>query len=194
MMSQTVVRFRVIAALAAGFVLAACSTTPLEPAPTPAPSPPPSPSPSPTGPDPALVSWAGGYCGAVKDMRLVVYSLAKGYDIKTEADLPKAESSLQKLDTTLAAAITGLEKLPQVAPPAQDANALAAGELAFYRKLHGTVTEYRPLVSRGGVRTTKAALDVTGIDLVSHAPAIETGKVPGLDPAMKANEACKLVG
>ncbi|WP_181776601.1 hypothetical protein [Amycolatopsis pittospori] len=192
MMSQTAARFRVIAALAAGFTLAACSTTSPEPAPTPAPSPPPPP--SPTGPDPALVSWAGGYCGAVKEIRLIGYSLAKGYDIKTEADLPKAEASLQKLDTTLAAAITGLEKLPQVAPPAQAANALAAGELAFYRKLHGTVTEYRPLVARGGVRTAKAALDVTGIDLVSHAPAVETGKVPGLDPAMKANAACKLVG
>ncbi|MFE6616317.1 hypothetical protein [Amycolatopsis sp. NPDC057786] len=177
---------RAIAALAVCCLVAGCGSTTPEPAP--------SPTPSPSGPDPALVSWAGGYCGAVKDMRVIVYSLAKGYDIKAEADLPKAEESLKKLDAALAAATAGLEKLPQVAPPAQDANALAAGELAFYRELQGKVTEYRTLLPRGGVAYAKAALDLSGVDLVSHVPAVKTGAVPGLDQAMKANEACELVG
>ncbi|WP_410663905.1 hypothetical protein [Amycolatopsis sp. lyj-84] len=191
MMSHPAARFRVTAALAVCCLLAGCGPTSPEPAPAPAP---PSPSPSPAGPDPALVSWAGGYCGAVKEMRLIVYSLAKGYDIKTEADVPKAEASLKKLDTALAAAIGGLEKLPQVAAPAQEANALASGELAFYRKLRGQVTENLALLPKGGARYAQAALDVSGIDLVSHVPAVETGKVPGLDQAMKANESCGLVG
>ncbi|MGW4133101.1 hypothetical protein [Amycolatopsis japonica] len=125
MKSQTTARIRVTVALAVGCLLAGCATNPPEPEPKPAPPP------SPTGPDPALVSWAGGYCGAVKDMRLIVYRMAKGYDIETAADLPKAEESLKKLDTALTAAITGLEKLPKIA---QDADELAAGELAFYRQ------------------------------------------------------------
>ncbi len=137
------------------------------------------------------MSWAGSYCGAVKDMRLIVYTLTKGYDIKSEADVPQAAASLEKLETALAAAITGLEKLP---PVAQEANALSAGELTFYRELRGKVAEYRVLVPKGGARTAKAALDVTGVELVSHTPAVETGKVPGLDQAMKANKSCELVG
>ncbi|MFJ8917419.1 hypothetical protein [Amycolatopsis sp. NPDC102389] len=187
MKSRTAMRLRVTVALAAGCLLAGCGSNPPEPAPAPPP-------PSPTGPDPALVSWASGYCGAVKDMRLIVYTMAKGYDIKTEADLPKAADSLKKLDTALTAAIAGLEKLPQVAPPAQDANKLAAGELAFYRKLHGDVTEFRTLLPRGGVEYAKSALMLSGVDLASHAPEIKTGDVPGLDKAMKADKACELVG
>ncbi|RSN54309.1 hypothetical protein DMH01_35735 [Amycolatopsis sp. WAC 04182] len=127
-------------------------------------------------------------------MRLIAYGLAKGYDIKTEADLPKAEDSLKRLDTALAAATSGLEKLPKVAPPAQDANTLAAGELAFYRELQGKVSEYRTLLPRGGVEYAKSVLTLSGVDLVSHEPAIKTGTVPGLDQAMKANQACELVG
>ncbi|MFC3455791.1 hypothetical protein [Amycolatopsis speibonae] len=190
MMSQTAARFGVPVAVA-GFLLAGCGANPPEPAPPPLQ---PSVAPSPTGPDPALVSWAGGYCGAVKDMRLIVYGLAKSYDIETKADLPKAAASLEKLDTALTAASAGLEKLPQVAPPAQEANTLASGELAFYRKLQGKVTEYRTLLPRGGVEYAKAALNLSGADLVTHVPAVETGKVPGLDQAMKANKACELVG
>ncbi|EMD25404.1 hypothetical protein [Amycolatopsis azurea] len=188
MINRTAARLGVTAAVA-GLVLAGCGSTPSEPAPSSAPPPP-----SPTGPDPALVSWAGGYCGAVKDMRLIVYSLARSFDITTEADLPKASASLEKLDTALVAAIGGLEKLPQVAPPAQEANTLASGELAFYRKLHGKVTEYRALLPRGGVEYAKAALNLSGADLVTHTPSVETGKVPGLDQAMKADKACELVG
>ncbi|MFI7121201.1 hypothetical protein [Amycolatopsis sp. NPDC049868] len=187
MKSQTTARIRVTVVLAVGCLLAGCGTNPPEPAPSPAP-------PSPTGPDPALVSWAGGYCGAVKDMRFIVYTMTKGYDIKTEADLPKAADSLKKLDTALTAAISGLEKLPQVAPPAQDANRLAAGELAFYRKLHGDVTEFRALLPRGGVEYAKSALTLSGIDLVSHVPGVKIGDVPGLDQAMKADKSCELVG
>ncbi|MFE5566838.1 MULTISPECIES: hypothetical protein [Amycolatopsis] len=185
MKSQTTARIRVTVALAVGCLLAGCATNPPEPEPKPAPPP------SPTGPDPALVSWAGGYCGAVKDMRLIVYRMAKGYDIETAADLPKAEESLKKLDTALTAAITGLEKLPKIA---QNADELAAGELAFYRKLHGKVTEFRTLLPRGGVEYAKAALTLSGADLVTHVPAVKTGDVPGLDQAMKADKACELVG
>ncbi|WP_076857492.1 hypothetical protein [Amycolatopsis keratiniphila] len=189
MKSQTAMRLRVTVALAVGCLLAGCGSNPPEPAPAPPPAPP-----SPTGPDPALVSWAGGYCGAVKDMRFIVYTMVKGYDIKTEADLPKAADSLKKLDTALTTAISGLEKLPQVAPPAQDATKLAAGELAFYRKLHGDVTKSRTLLPRGGVEYAKASLDVIGIDLVTHVPGIKSGDVPGLDQAMKAEKTCELVG
>ncbi|MFD5248272.1 hypothetical protein ACFWIW_27290 [Amycolatopsis sp. NPDC058340] len=187
MKSQTTARIRVTMALAVGCLLAGCGSNPTPPAPAPPP-------PSPTGPDPALVSWAGGYCGAVKDMRFIVYTMAKGYDIKSEADLPKAADSLKKLDTALTTAISGLEKLPQVAPPAQDANRLASGELEFYRKLHGDVTKSRTLLSRGGVEFAKASLDVVGIDLAEHAPGIKISDVPGLDKAMKADKTCELVG
>ncbi|UMO99303.1 hypothetical protein [Amycolatopsis sp. EV170708-02-1] len=187
MKSQTTARIRVTMALAVGCLLAGCGSNPPEPAPAPPP-------PSPTGPDPALVSWAGGYCGAVKDMRFIVYTMTKGYDIKSEADLPKAADSLKKLDAALTTAISGLEKLPQVAPPAQDANRLASGELEFYRKLHGDVTKSRTLLPRGGVEYAKASLDVIGIDLVSHVPEIKTGDVPGLGQAMKADKSCELVG
>ncbi len=140
-----------------------------------------------------MVSWAGAYCGAVKDLRLVVYTMPKGYDIKSEADLPKAETALRSLGTMLTAAITGLEKLPKIAPPAQEANTLASQDLAFYRKLHGKVTEYRAILPRGGVRYAQSALTLSGIDLATREPAVETGKIPGLDQAMKATEACKLV-
>ncbi|MFI9456390.1 hypothetical protein [Amycolatopsis sp. NPDC052450] len=182
-------RIRVTMVLAAGCLLAGCGADPAAPSPAPSTA-----APSPTGPDPALVSWAGGYCGAVKDMRLSVYTLAKGFEIKTEADLPKAAASLNKLDTTLAAAIGGLEKLPPAAPPAQEANTLAAGELTFYRKLRKQVTESLALLPKGGVDYAQSSLHVIGIDLVSHRSVVETGKIPGLDPAMKANKACELVG
>ncbi|MBB5850579.1 hypothetical protein ACFQ05_32870 [Amycolatopsis umgeniensis] len=185
MTSHPATRLRVTVALTACCLLAGCGPS------SPAPAPAPPPAPTPTGPAPALVSWTGGYCGAVKDMRLIVYGLAKGYDIKTDADVPKAEASLKKLDTALAAAIGGLGKLPQIA---KEADALASGELAFYRKLRGQVTEYLALLPKGGAGYAKAALDVTGIDLVSHVPAVESDKVPGLDQAMKANKACELVG
>ncbi|MEV7555524.1 hypothetical protein AB0N89_38410 [Amycolatopsis sp. NPDC089917] len=188
MMSQTATRFG-LTAVVAGFLLAGCGANPPEAAPAQPPA-----ASSPTGPDPALVSWAGGYCGAVKDMRLIVYGLAKGYDIETGADLPKAKASLEKLDTALTAAIGGLEKLPKVAPPAQEANTLASGELDFFRKLHGKVTEYRTLLPRGGVEYAKAALNLSGADLVTHVPSVETSKVPGLDQAMKAKKECELVG
>jgi len=189
MKSQTTARIRVTVALAVGCLLAGCGANPPEPAPAPPTAPP-----SPTGPDPALVSWAGGYCGAVKDMRFIVYTMTKGYEIKSEADLPKAADSLKKLDTALTTAISGLEKLPQVAPPAQDANRLASGELEFYRKIHLDVTKSLTLLSRGGVEFAKASLDVVGIDLAEHAPEIKTGDVPGLDQAMKADKTCELVG
>lgn len=140
------------------------------------------------------MSWAGAYCGAVKDLRLIVYTMPKGYDIKSEADLPKAETALRSLDTMLTAAVTGLEKLPKIAPPAQEANTLAADDLAFYRQLQGKVTEYRTILPRGGVKYAQSALTLSGLDLATRAPAVESGKVPGLSEAMKANESCKLVG
>ncbi|WET76960.1 hypothetical protein P3102_22950 [Amycolatopsis sp. QT-25] len=186
---QTAARVRVTVALAAGCLLAGCGANPPEQAPAPS-----TVAPSPTGPDPALVSWAGKYCGAVKDMRVIVYSLAKGYEIKSRADLPKAAASLTKLDSALAAAIGGLEKLPPAAPPAQEANTLSAGELAFYRKLRKQVTESLALLPKGGVEYAQASLHVIGIDLVSHRSVVETGEVPGLDSAMKADKACELVG
>ncbi|OXM55218.1 hypothetical protein CFP71_18120 [Amycolatopsis thailandensis] len=184
---RTAMRFGVTAVVAC--LVAGCGSNPPESASAPS-----SAAPSPAGPDPALVSWAGGYCAAVKDMRLIVYSLAKSFDIESEADLPKAAASLEKLDTALTAAIGGLEKLPQAGPPAQEADTLASGELAFYRKLHGKVTEYRTLLPRAGVEYAKAALNLSGADLVSHVPSVETAKVPGLDQAMKADKACELVG
>ncbi|WP_125800958.1 hypothetical protein [Amycolatopsis sp. WAC 01416] len=186
---RTAAPIRATMALVVGCLLAACGANPPEPAPAPSTA-----APAPTGPDPALVSWAGGYCGAVKDMQLIVYTLAKGFEIKTEADLPKAAASLTKLDTTLAAAIGGLEKLPPASPPAQEANTLSAGELDFYRKLRKQVTESLALLPKGGVDYAQSSLQVIGIDLVSHRSVVETGKIPGLDAAMKADKACELVG
>ncbi|MEU8418679.1 hypothetical protein AB0C24_38260 [Amycolatopsis japonica] len=56
------------------------------------------------------------------------------------------------------------------------------------------MTEFRTLLPRGGVEYAKAALNLSGADLVTHVPAVKTGDVPGLDQAMKADKACELVG
>ncbi|WP_344311840.1 hypothetical protein [Fodinicola feengrottensis] len=185
MIRDTAVRLQVAAVLAAGScVLAACGSAPRAP----------QPSPSRTGPDPALVSWATGYCSAVKRIQLSVYVMPKEYDINSDADLPKAAAGLQTLDAALTTAVTGLRKLPKAPPPAQRADTLAAGELTFYSGLLGKVTQYRTLLPRGGVQYAKAALTVTGVDLASHTSAVETDSVPGLRQAMKATTACELVG
>jgi hypothetical protein len=140
------------------------------------------------------VAWAAGYCGAVKGIQLSVYSMPKEYDVKSEADLPKAAAGLKTLDAALKVTVMGLRKLPKAPPSAQRADTLAAGELTFYSGLQGKVTQYRTLLPRGGVRYAKAALTVTGVDLVSHTQAVETDSVPGLRQAMKATPACQLVG
>ncbi|MGW6929795.1 hypothetical protein ACWGE0_06970 [Lentzea sp. NPDC054927] len=174
------------AVVAACCTSVACGTTPPTPAPVP-------PAPSPSAPDNTVVSWVAGYCVALKDMVLAVYKLPKGSDIATEADLPKVDAALQSLESTLRTATSGLEKLPQLAPPVQDANAIVADRLATYRKLLGQVTEYRTVLPHKGVDYAQSALIVLGVDMATYKPSHFAGDVPGLREVMKANEDCKLV-
>ncbi|WP_163506432.1 hypothetical protein [Fodinicola acaciae] len=170
---------RLVAVLAALAVLAGCGSAPK-----------PKPSPSPTGPSPALVSWSNAYCGATKDLRFLVYTLPKGFDIKSEADRPKAAAALQTLDTKLTATVAALRKLPKA--PAPRANTLAAGELSFYAGLLAKVTEYRTLLPRAPLSYAQSALTLTELDLSQHTPAVETDSVPGLRAAMDASPNCRL--
>lgn len=144
-------------------------------------------------PDKTVVGWVEGYCGALKDLVLEVYKLPKESDVTTEADLPKVDSALRSLDAKLQAAISGLEKLPELAPPAQEANAVVADRLAAYRKLWGQVLEYRVVLPHNGINYAQSALFVLGIDMVSYKPQRYAIDVPGLREVMKANEDCKLV-
>lgn len=146
-----------------------------------------------TRPDKALVAWVDGYCGAVKGLTLEVYTLPKESDIKTEADLPKVESALRRLNTKLGTAITGLAELPELSAPTQDANAIVADRLAHYRKLKTQVTEYRALLPVSGVRYAQSAVLVLGIDMVSYEPAQFASDIPAINQVMKADKDCELV-
>jgi hypothetical protein len=176
-------RQKLAAIVAACCVSVACGSTP----PTQAPSP------SPTGPDPALVAWADGYCNAVKDLTTEVYTLPKPFDITTEADVPTVDTALGALDTKLVTAIAGLEKLPDLAPPAQKANAVVSDRLTHYRDLHGQVIEYRTLLPSGGLDYAQSALTVLGIDMVSYDPETYASDIPVLRKVMDANKNCELV-
>ncbi|MEV6237532.1 hypothetical protein [Lentzea sp. NPDC051838] len=174
---------RRVAVAAACCASVACGTAPTQPPPTSTSS----------GPDQTVVSWVAGYCVALKDMVVEVYKLPKESDIATEADLPKADAALQSLQAKLQTAVSGLEKLPQLSPPAQDADAIVADRLATYRKLLGQVTEYRAVMPHKGVRYAQSALVVVGVDLAAYKPPHWAHDVPGLGEVMKANEDCKLV-
>lgn len=93
----------------------------------------------------------------------------------------------------LRAAISGLEKLHQLAPPAQDANAIVADRLATYRKLLAKVVEYRAVLPHKAVHYAQSALVVLGVDMVTYKPSGFVTDVPGLREVMKADEDCKLV-
>lgn len=178
---------RRIAVAAACCTSVACGTAP----PTRAPDPP---APSPSLPDQAVVGWVAGYCVALKDMVLEVYKLPKDSDIATEADLPKVLSALRSLESKLQAAISGLEKLPRLAPPVQDGNTIVADRLGTYRKLLGQVTEYLAVLPDKGVHYAQSAIIVLGVDMATYKPPRFASDVPGLREVMKANEDCKLVG
>ncbi|MET9634495.1 hypothetical protein ABZX92_44275 [Lentzea sp. NPDC006480] len=177
---------RRVAVVAVCCTSVACGTTPPTPVPTP-------PAPSPSTPDDTVVRWVAGYCAALKDMVVQVYKLPKESDIATEADLPKVDSALLALESELRAAIAGLEKLPQLTPPAQDANAIVADRLATYRKLLAKVVEYRAVLPHKAVHYAQSALVVLGVDMVTYKPSGFATDVPGLREVMKANEDCKLV-
>jgi hypothetical protein len=174
---------RTAAVVAACWLSVACST---QPAPAPASSAPPA-----TQDKAAVVSWVAGYCASVKDMVLQVYQLPKEADVVTDADLPMVAAALESLDAKLRTAVSGLEKLPRL--EAQDANAVVADRLAFYRKLLSRVTEYRAMLPGKGVRSAKSALTVLGVDMVTYKPAHFATDVPGFQEVMKANADCKLV-
>ncbi|MCG8916073.1 hypothetical protein L6E12_09760 [Actinokineospora sp. PR83] len=182
-----------MARLAVAVIAAACCTSVACASPAQAPPPAAPTSPPPTSPAPALADWADGYCKAVKDLTTEVYTLPKPFDIKTAADLPRVETALSTLDAKLSNAITGLENLPDLAPPAQEANAVVSDRLAHYRDLRGQVVEYLVVLHRGGVDYAQSALTVLGIDMVAYKPAAYASDVPGMREVMKANDNCKLV-